>query len=107
VIFLGIDATHYKLAADAPVATLLKHLNNAVRLDFRQLGDQYVQVIGKPVRIEITNHVDHYEVLTEAEFLRRQQALTRALPQQASPDAHGTDIANTEADHYSRRRRKP
>jgi hypothetical protein len=107
MIFIRIDSTHYKLAADAPVATLLKHLGNAVRLDFRQLGDQYVQVIGKPVRIEITNHVEHYEVLTQAEYRRQQQALARALPQQASPDAHGTDIANTEADHYSRRRRKP
>ena len=107
MIFLKIDGTHFKLTADAPVATLLKHLGNAVRLDFRQLGDQYVQVIGKPARIEITNHVAPYEVLTEAEYRRQQQALVRALPKQASPDAHGTDIANTEEDHYSPNRRRP
>jgi hypothetical protein len=90
-LFISINSDDSIIPASAPVTMLLKHISQFRALDFKRLGEDYVYVIGQPVRVNLSNQ-QHRECLTLTEYQKRLSALRHAIPAKAGPDAHGKDI---------------
>ena len=97
-LYLTIDHSEYIIPDSAPVASILKHLSAAKKLDINKLGANYIYVIGDKVKVTLSTKFDTHDIMTKTEYNKRLRALHLAIPAKAGPDAHGTDITNRTAD---------